>query len=44
MMNWNNLQLYDRLPVNLDCADLIADVAKQVTEYVTVPHDSRYFI
>lgn len=43
-MNWNNLQLYNRLPVTIIFAHRIAQIVKQVENYSNIPFDFRYYI
>jgi hypothetical protein len=43
-MNWNNLQLYSRLPVTLAFAAKISEIVKQIDDYLAIPYDFRYFI
>lgn len=43
-MNWNNHQLYNRLPVTISFAWTISDIVKQLDRYSEVPFDFRYFI
>ncbi|SDF79749.1 hypothetical protein SAMN04244560_01252 [Thermoanaerobacter thermohydrosulfuricus] len=43
-MNWNNLQLYNRLPVTIIFAHRIAQIVKHVENYSNIPSDFRYYI
>jgi hypothetical protein len=43
-MNWNNHQLYDRLPVTITFSSLLAKIAKQVRRMWRVPYDFRFFM
>src|SRR3989337_1845306 len=43
-MNWNNLQIYTRLPVTIEFAHSISDIVKQLESYSNVPKDFRYYI
>ncbi len=43
-MNWNNLQLYNRLPVTLIFARRIAEIVKQLDNFTTIPQDFRFYI
>lgn len=43
-MNWNNNQLYSRLPVTIRFSTEIAQIAKQLQEVWRIPYDFRYFI
>jgi len=43
-MNWNNLQLYNRLPVTISFAQKISNIVKQLDKYSEVPYDFRSFI
>ena len=43
-MNWNNLQIYNRLPVTIEFAHSISDIVKQLESYSNVPKDFRYYI
>jgi hypothetical protein len=43
-MNWNNHQLYDRLPVTLTTAAELAKIAKQVRQVWRTPYDFRFFM
>lgn len=43
-MNWNNHQLYDRLPVTITFSSLLAKMAKQVERMWRVPYDFRFFM
>lgn len=43
-MNWNNLQIYNKLPVTIEFAHSISDIVKQLESYSHVPKDFRYYI
>ena len=43
-MNWNNLQIYNRIPVTIEFARSISDIVKQLESYNNVPRDFRYYI
>ncbi len=43
-MNWNNLQYYNKLPVTIDFAKKIANIAKQAKFIPELPKDFRYYI
>jgi argonaute-like protein implicated in RNA metabolism and viral defense len=43
-MNWNNLQIYNRLPVTVEFAHSISDIVKQLESYNNVPKDFRFYI
>lgn len=43
-MNWNNNQLYSRLPATLRFSSEIAQIAKQLEQVWRIPYDFRYFI
>jgi hypothetical protein len=43
-MNWNNLQIYNRLPVTVIFAHRIAEIVKQLETYRNIPSDFRYYI
>ncbi len=43
-MNWNNLQIYNRMPVTIEFAHSISDIVKQLESYNNVPRDFRYYI
>jgi len=43
-MNWNNHQLYSRMPVTISLATRIAQIAKQVQSSWPIPYDFRYFL
>lgn len=43
-MNWNNLQLYNILPVTIIFAHRIAQIVKHVENYSNIPSDFRYYI
>ena len=43
-MNWNNHQLYSRLPVTISFSNTISQIAKQVQQVWRVPYDFRYFM
>ena len=43
-LNWNNLQYYNKLPVTLDFAQLIARITKWAKDLQHLPNDFRYFI
>ena len=43
-MNWNNDGLYDRLPVTLGYAKILARTVKRMSELVPKPYQLRYFM
>jgi hypothetical protein len=43
-MNWNNHQLYSRLPVTISFANELSQIAKQVRQVWRVPYDFRFFM
>jgi len=43
-MNWNNHQLYNRLPVTITFSSELSQIAKQVQQVWRVPYDFRYFM
>jgi argonaute-like protein implicated in RNA metabolism and viral defense len=43
-MNWNNGQLYSRLPVTLDLSSKLSKIAKQVQGAWKIPYDFRFFL
>jgi argonaute-like protein implicated in RNA metabolism and viral defense len=43
-MNWNNDALYDRLPVTLAYAQVLARVVKRMPRLLPQPYQFRYFI
>jgi hypothetical protein len=43
-MNWNNDALYDRLPVTLAYAQVLARVVKRMPKLRSQPHQFRFFI
>ena len=43
-MNWNNDGLYDRLPVTLGYASVLAQTVKRMSELVPKPYQLRFFM
>ena len=43
-MNWNNDSLYDRLPVTLSYASVLARVVKRLGTLSSSPYDFRFFM
>ncbi len=43
-MNWNNDSLYDRLPVTLSYASVLARVVKRLGTLSSTPYDFRFFM
>jgi hypothetical protein len=43
-MNWNNHQLYNRLPVTITFSSRLSQIAKQIQQVWRVPYDFRYFM
>ena len=43
-MNWNNDSLYDRLPVTLSYASVLARVVKRLGSLSSTPYDFRFFM
>jgi hypothetical protein len=43
-MNWNNHQLYSRLPVTISFSDELSQIAKQIQDIWRTPYDFRYFM
>jgi hypothetical protein len=43
-MNWNNHQLYNRLPVTVTFSSELSQIAKQIEQVWRVPYDFRYFM
>jgi hypothetical protein len=43
-MNWNNHQLYNRLPVTITFSDELSEIAKQVQQVWRVAYDFRHFM
>lgn len=43
-MNWNNHQLYSRLPVTITLSDKLSHIAKQLQQVWRTPYDFRYFM
>lgn len=43
-MNWNNDNLYDRLPVTLSYASILARIVKRMGSLSQTPYDFRYFM
>ena len=43
-MNWNNDSLYDRLPVTLSYASILARVVKRMGSLSQTPYDFRFFM
>jgi hypothetical protein len=43
-MNWNNDSLYDRVPVTLSYASILAGVVKRIGTLSSTPYDFRFFM
>tara|TARA_Y100001933_G_scaffold229005_1_gene244956 strand:+ start:91 stop:1344 length:1254 start_codon:yes stop_codon:yes gene_type:complete len=43
-MNWNNDSLYDRMPVTLSYASILARVVKRLGSLSSTPYDFRFFM
>lgn len=43
-MNWNNDSLYDRLPVTISYASILARIVKRMGSLSSTPYDFRYFM
>lgn len=43
-MNWNNDNLYDRLPVTMTYASILAGIVKRMGPLSSLPYDFRYFM
>lgn len=43
-MNWNQDALYDRLPVTLGYAKVLAATIKRMNNMVNKPYEFRYFM
>lgn len=43
-MNWNNDSLYDRLPVTMKYAGILAKTVKRMPELSPMPYEFRYFM
>ena len=43
-MNWNSDSLYDRAPVTIESAGVLADVVKRLPSFAPTPYQFRYFM
>ena len=43
-MNWNNDSIYDRIPVSLSYASVLADVVKRFGSLAHTPYEARFFM
>jgi hypothetical protein len=43
-MNWNNDSLYDRMPVTISYASILARIVKRMGSLSSMPYDFRYFM
>ena len=43
-MNWNHDGLYDRLPVTISYSSVLANIAKRMSHYTTIPYQFRFFM